>query len=184
MFRFAHAIVALLAATPLLAQRLRDGQYKVSYSPAPCGIETKHYLDLSAPTAEATFNPIAEAQAQVWEVSTSATDSTWRELRSTTYPGISLGYPTAKDGTRVRGIDETSDDFYWFNLVSSGKPGYYYVYPYTSRDFVLNGDTRTEPGNRFGYFRGNVTDDKFPLQMLPLYFAPVTTASVDASANA
>ncbi|CAE6370846.1 unnamed protein product, partial [Rhizoctonia solani] len=164
-------LVALLTTSSFVAAaRLRDGQYKISYSPAPCGIETKHYLGLSAPTANATFNPIPESQAQIWTVTTSSTDSTWRELQSASYPGISLGYPTAKREIRVRGIDDNSDDFYYFNMADTGKEGYYYMYPYTSRDFVVNGDTRIDPGNRFAYFRGNST--QFPLPMLPLLFTP------------
>ncbi|CAE6445565.1 unnamed protein product [Rhizoctonia solani] len=180
MFRLAHAVVALLAASPLLAARLRDGQYKISYSPAPCGLETRHYLELTGPTNNATFNPISESQAQTWTVVTSATDSTWREIQSVKYPGISLGYPSAKREIRVRGIDENSEDFYYFNMVDVAKEGYYYVYPYTSRDMVINGDTRMDPQLRWAYFRGNST--QFPLPMLPLLFTPATNVAVGVNA--
>ncbi|KAF8677435.1 hypothetical protein RHS04_06086 [Rhizoctonia solani] len=152
MLHITSGLVTLLAASTFVAAaRLRDGQYKISYSPAPCGIETKHFLHLTGRTVNATFNPIPESQAQIWTVTTSATDSTWREIQSETYRGISLGYPTAKSDIRVRGIDENSKDFYYFNMVDNEglKEGYYYVFPYTSRDIVVNGDSRIESRNRF-----------------------------------
>ncbi|CCO33878.1 hypothetical protein RSOLAG1IB_12494 [Rhizoctonia solani AG-1 IB] len=177
MLSFTHGLLVVILASPFAAAaRLRDGLYKISYSPAPCSIETKHYLDLSAPTTNATFNPIPEVQAQIWLVTTSATDSTWRRIQSEKYPGISIGYPTPQREVRVRGIDENSEDFSTFNLVDTGKEGYYYMYPITSRDFVVNGDTRIEARNRFAYFRGNAT--QFPLPMLPLLFSPVVPLPV------
>jgi hypothetical protein len=66
MLSFTHGLLVVILASPFAAgARLRDGLYKISYSPAPCSIETKHYLDLSAPTTNATFNPIPEVQAQI-----------------------------------------------------------------------------------------------------------------------
>ncbi|KAJ1306470.1 hypothetical protein OPQ81_007473 [Rhizoctonia solani] len=172
MFRLTQGLIVVLAASSSFAARLRDGRYKISYSPAPCGIETRHYLELTAPTANATFNPVSETQAQVWTITTSATDSTWREIQSNRYQGVSLGYPTAKREIRVRGSDENSEDFYYFNLVDTSKEGFYYVFPYTSRDMVVNGDTRIEAQNRWAYLRGN--DTRFPLPMLPPAIHPST----------
>ncbi|KAH7326812.1 hypothetical protein B0J17DRAFT_722752 [Rhizoctonia solani] len=177
MFRLAHGLIVLLAASPLLAARLRDGQYKISYSPAPCGIDTKHYLGLSGPTAEATFSPIPESQAQVWSVATHPSDSNMRELQNLQHSGSSLGYPTATRETRVRGVDNSSEDFYHFNIQDTQKEGYYFVYPQDVKDMVVNGDTRIEARNRFAYLRGNST--QFPTPMLPLLFTPVSNVSIE-----
>ncbi|KAH7304510.1 hypothetical protein B0J17DRAFT_634842 [Rhizoctonia solani] len=180
MFGFAHGLVALLVTSPLVAAvRLSDGTYKFSYSAAGCGVGMQHYLDLTGPKVNATFNPLDVSQAQTdswrvtpatqWTVSTSGLDNTWRQFTSIKHADAILRFPNQRQGTRIRGA--IGDDSTYFNMVDTELPDCYYVYPFASSDVGFNGDTELRKKNRFAYLRGPIT--RYPVPIYPLKFTKV-----------
>jgi hypothetical protein len=62
-----------------------------------------------------------------WTVTTSATDSTWRYIESVGQTDISLGYPAITPGTRVRGVNDQSEDYIYFNIIDAETEGDNYL---------------------------------------------------------